>query len=181
MHLSRTTASALLVVAWVSPVVLAQAPVNTESLLKNLPRPRGSMAVRTTLAPNAVGQKSLLYQVKMAPGEALQFFRSALGSQGYRERPVNTVSGVWGFSMVFDLPATVNLKPTIPANQVVLVYQGTVTAPQTLTISARFEEILTTTTPPSPASTPPTPETWPVGPPASPRTLLSLAANSTRY
>ncbi|MCS6782354.1 MAG: hypothetical protein RMI89_03170 [Gloeomargarita sp. SKYBB_i_bin120] len=139
--MGRTAIGTFLLVAGVGSVVLAQSHVHTESLLKNLPRPRGSTAVSITLAPNAVGQKALQYQVQMAPEPALQFFRQVLTQQGYVERPANTISGVWGFSLVFDPPATVNLKPRVPGKTVVLVCQGTVTAPQTLTISARFEEI----------------------------------------
>lgn len=138
-----TALMALTPAAWVatSPVIVAQAS-NVESLLKGMPRPQEtSTAVSSIFAANAYQQKSINYQAKMKPEQALKFFQSSLSAKGYIERPVNTTSGQWGFSVVFDPPATVNLKPNTAGKKVVLVYQGTMLAPNTININARFEEI----------------------------------------
>jgi len=131
-------APAALVVA--SPLMVAQ--VNAEALLKEMPRPKEtSTAVSFPFAANAYQQKSINYQAKMNPEPALKFFQSSLAGKGYVERKVNTTSGQWGFSVVFDLPPTLVMKPTIPGKTVVLVYQGTMLAPNRININARFEEI----------------------------------------
>lgn len=123
-----------------SPAILAQ--TSAESLLNGMPRPKEtSTAVSSLFAANAYQQKSINYQAKMSPEQALKFFQSSLTSQGYVERQVNTTSGQWGFSVVFDTPATVALKPNTAGKKVVLVYQGTMLAPNTININARFEEI----------------------------------------
>ncbi|MBD2553233.1 hypothetical protein H6G51_08080 [Limnothrix sp. FACHB-708] len=78
---------------------------------------------------------------------------------GYTERTTNTTIGPWGFSIVFDPPASLGLKPssTAPRNtlevgdqvtvqgsgspSVVLVLQGTMLSPDTMNTNIRFEEI----------------------------------------
>ncbi|APB34720.1 hypothetical protein GlitD10_2386 [Gloeomargarita lithophora Alchichica-D10] len=123
-----------------SPMIVAQA--SAESLLNGMPRPKEtSTAVSSLFAANAYQQKSINYQAKMKPETALKFFQSSLTSKGYVERPINTTSGQWGFSVVFDTPATVAMKSNTAGKKVVLVYQGTMLAPNTININARFEEI----------------------------------------
>jgi len=118
------------------------AQTSAEALLSKMPRPKEtSTAVSSLFAANAYQQKSINYQAKMGPESALKFFQSSLTSKGYVERKVNTTSGQWGFSVVFDLPPNLAMKPTIPGKTVVLVYQGTMLAPNTININARFEEI----------------------------------------
>ncbi|MEN9215517.1 MAG: hypothetical protein Q6K81_01875 [Gloeomargarita sp. DG02_5_bins_242] len=147
----RFARSLVLMTAWLgltpaafvmaSPVMVAQVP-SVETLLAGMPRPQEtSSKVSSLFAANAYQQKSINYQAKMGPEQALKFLQSSLTAKGYGERPVNTVSGQWGFSIVFDPPATVALQPTTPGKKVVLVYQGTMLAPNTININARFEEI----------------------------------------
>jgi len=125
-----------------APAALVVAQTSAEALLSKMPRPKEtSTAVSSLFAANAYQQKSINYQAKMGPESALKFFQSSLASKGYVERKVNTTSGQWGFSVVFDLPPNLAMKPTIPGKTVVLVYQGTMLAPNTININARFEEI----------------------------------------
>ncbi len=123
-----------------TPVIVAQ--TSAESLLNGMPRPKEtSTKVSAIFAANAYQQKAINYQAKMGPEQALKFFQNSLTSKGYVERTINTTSGQWGFSVVFDAPATVALKPNTAGKKVVLVYQGTMLAPNTININARFEEI----------------------------------------
>jgi len=133
---------------------------NVLRILQGLPQPIGSPANRPALfSANAYGQQSLNFQGKSTPEAAVQFYRQALGKLGYTERTINASIGTWGFSIVFDPPASLGLKPTRPTAQntlqvgdqltvqgagtpsVALVLQGTMLAPDTININIRFEEL----------------------------------------
>lgn len=130
------------------------------SILQQLPQPDSAPTQRPALfMANAYGQQGLNFQAQESPGDAVEFYRQALTELGYRERTVNATMGAWGFSIVFDPPASLGLQPTsdepIPALQVgdsltvqesdgrsvVLVLQGTMLSPDTLNTNIRFEEI----------------------------------------
>lgn len=133
---------------------------NVLRILQGLPQPSSAPANRPAIfAANAYGQQSLNFQSKSTPEAAVQFYRQALGKLGYTERTVNATIGAWGFSIVFDPPASLGLKPTratapnalqvgdqltvqgAGAPSVVLVLQGTMLAPDTINTNIRFEEI----------------------------------------
>jgi hypothetical protein len=130
------------------------------SILQQLPQPDSAPAETPALfMANAYGQQGLNFQAPTSPEAAVEFYRQALTELGYRERTVNATMGAWGFSIVFDPPASLGLSPTsnepIPALQVgdsltvqesdgrsvVLVLQGTMLSPETLNTNIRFEEI----------------------------------------
>lgn len=133
---------------------------NVLNILRGLPQPTTAPANRPAIfAANAYGQQSLNFQSKSNAEAAIQFYRQALGRLGYTERTTNTTIGPWGFSIVFDPPASLGLKPssTAPRNtlevgdqvtvqgsgspSVVLVLQGTMLSPDTMNTNIRFEEI----------------------------------------
>lgn len=130
------------------------------SILQKLPQPNSAPAERPALfMANAYGQQGLNFQAQESPEAAVEFYRQALTELGYRERTVNATMGAWGFSIVFDPPASLGLQPTrdqpISALQVgdsltvqesdgrsvVLVLQGTMLSPEMLNTNIRFEEI----------------------------------------
>ncbi|RFP51481.1 MAG: hypothetical protein BJG00_019135 [Limnothrix sp. CACIAM 69d] len=133
---------------------------NVLNILRGLPQSTTAPANRPAIfAANAYGQQSLNFQSKSNAEAAIQFYRQALGRLGYTERTTNTTIGQWGFSIVFDPPASLGLKPssTAPRNtlevgdqvtvqgsgspSVVLVLQGTMLSPDTMNTNIRFEEI----------------------------------------
>ncbi|HEY9689685.1 MAG TPA: hypothetical protein V6D46_06805 [Coleofasciculaceae cyanobacterium] len=147
-----------------TPQAIAQTQPSTTPnvlrILQGLPQPSSAPANRPAIfAANAYGQQSLNFQSKSTPEATVQFYRQALGKLGYTERTVNATIGAWGFSIVFDPPASLGLKPTSTTARntlqvgdqltvqgaatpsVVLVLQGTMLAPDTINTNIRFEEI----------------------------------------
>ena len=124
------------------PLWLSQKTTAVTNLLLKLSRPPGSPSkVQTLFMANAYQQQGLNFQAKGLPAPTVEFYRSTLAKAGYQERPVNTTQGDWGFSMVFDPPATVTLAPKDTTKTVVLVIQGTMLGPETINLNLRFEEI----------------------------------------
>lgn len=120
---------------WLSLPALA-APA--ASLLADLKLPAGTRLAHL-FAANAIGQTSLNGQVAQTPEGLLSAVRSSLEQQGYRERTINTVSGAWGFNLVMEPPADVQVDGTQPGKTAALVVQSTALGPGKLNLNIRFE------------------------------------------
>ncbi len=108
------------------------------SLLKGLalplPRPAASL-----FAANAIGQTSLNTQLPGKPDELLAKVKASLAKQGYSERKINTVVGLWGFNLVLDPPAGTKVDGTADGKAAALVLQATAIGPNQLNLNVRFE------------------------------------------
>ncbi len=124
----RWAAAVLLLLASAGPALAS--PAGT--LLKGLKLP-GSLSA--LFAANALGQTSLNGQLGGSPEALLAQVRTGLAAQGYRERPVNTVVGAWGFNLVLDPPA----GTTVDGKAAALVLQSTALGPGKLNLNVRFE------------------------------------------
>jgi hypothetical protein len=101
-----------------------------------LPIPK---AAAPLFAANGLGQTSLNTQLSATPDDLLTKLKANLTAQGYKERSINTVVGPWGFNLVMEPPAGVNVDGT-PADKVaLLVTQATAIAPGKLNLNLRFE------------------------------------------
>ncbi len=124
------------------PIFLAQANGGVSDILLKLPRPQGSPEkLGTMFLANGYQQLGLNFQTQGKPSPTLGFYRQALSKLNYKERPINTVEGDWGFSVVFDTPSGLSLTAKNPEKTVVLVIQGTMLGPDTINLNLRFEEI----------------------------------------
>ncbi|MEM6503218.1 MAG: hypothetical protein AAF685_15455 [Cyanobacteria bacterium P01_C01_bin.89] len=112
-------------------------------LLRALPKPAGSPRVLGAInSPNSYQQQALNFQVASEDSDALlAFYQEKLTEAGYTERKINTVSGAWGFSVVFLPPADFDLKPA--SGTLTLVVQATVLSPNTVNINMRYEVLNT--------------------------------------
>ena len=130
-------------------------------LLQALPKPAGAPTSAPVIhSPNSYGQKALNFQIAATDSEKiLAFYRDRLTEEKYTERTINTVSGAWGFSVVFVPPADFALKPQSSTSepalqvgdsltvhsgnspQVMLVIQATVLSPERVNINMRYEEL----------------------------------------
>jgi hypothetical protein len=111
---------------------------STGTLLKGLKLPG---ALTPLFAANAVGQTSLNGQLAGTPEALLEKVKTTLSPQGYKERPVNTVVGAWGFNLVLDPPAGITVDGTPAGKTAALVLQSTLLAPGKLNLNVRFEGI----------------------------------------
>jgi hypothetical protein len=110
------------------------------ALLKGLKLPiQGSVA--PLFAANAVGQTSLNGQLPGTPEALLTKLQTSLTGQGYKERTINSVSGPWGFNLVFDPPAGTTVDGTPSGKTATLVLQATALGPGKLNLNVRFEGI----------------------------------------
>ncbi|MCG9883974.1 MAG: hypothetical protein MH825_00085 [Cyanobacteria bacterium] len=137
----------------------AIAPRDIAPLLQDLPQPPDAPSRELTFSPNSYGQQSINFRSNQPAPEILAFYRQALTAQGYQERPINTTSGAWGFSIVFIPPEQLALEPTrpdrTPALQigesltvhesqepgVFLVIQAVALSPEEINVNLRFEEL----------------------------------------
>ncbi len=127
----------LLLLGWLAGTAVAlAAPAASVLAGLNLPLPRPAAPL---FAAGAIGQASLNTQLSGTPGPFLEQVKAALGRQGYRERPINTVSGPWGFNLVMDPPAGITIDGTPAGKTAALVLQATVLGPDRLNLNVRFE------------------------------------------
>ncbi len=110
-------------------------------LLRSLPKPAGSPRVLGAInSPNSYQQQALNFQVASDNSDALlAFYKENLTQAGYTEREINTVSGSWGFSIVFLTPSAFELKPQ--SGTMTMVVQATVLSPKTVNVNMRYEEL----------------------------------------
>lgn len=127
--------------------------------LQGLPQPpnTNSQATSLTFAPGAYGQQLLNVEAIGAVEEIVAFYRTSLTKLGYQERLANASADATGFSLVFEIPPSLELIPTqttpTPIFQVAdqltvygaqpavrLVVQGLMTEPGHMTMAIRFQE-----------------------------------------
>ena len=117
------------------PAALAETP---SALLNALPK-----AVNGQLAPlftaNAIGQAGLNGQLNGTPSAVFETVKAALTKAGYREQPIRTTIGAWGFSATWAPPTEVTVDGTASEKSAVLVTQAAALGPERLNLNIRFE------------------------------------------
>lgn len=127
--------------------------------LQELPQPPNTnpQATSLTFAPGAYGQQLLNVETIGAVEEIVAFYRASLTKLGYQERLANASVDATGFSLVFEIPPSLELIPSqttpTPIFQVDdqltvygaqpavrLVVQGLMTEPGQITMAIRFQE-----------------------------------------
>ncbi|MEM9771680.1 MAG: hypothetical protein AAF889_08815 [Cyanobacteria bacterium P01_D01_bin.73] len=116
-------------------------PKGVVEALQSLPHPAGTPnPIPTINSPNSYDQKALNFQIASNDSNSLlEFYRENLVKEGYTERTINTVSGDWGFSIVFLPPDGFALGADAP--QLSLVIQATVLSPESVNINVRYEKV----------------------------------------
>ncbi len=128
--------AAVLAVAASAGAALAAPAASLLSALK-LPIP----ASARLFSANALGQTSLNGQLGATPEGLLAKLQTSVSAQGYSERTLNTVSGPWGFNLVFDPPAGTTVDGTPAGKSAALVLQATAVGPGRLNLNVRFEAL----------------------------------------
>lgn len=128
--------------------------------LQELPQPphTNTQAASLTFAPGAYGQQLLNVETVAGVEEMVAFYRASLTQLGYQERLANASVTATGFSLVFEIPPSLEMLPTQTTPTAVfqiddqltvygsqpavrLVLQGTMLEPGRISTGIRFQEL----------------------------------------